>query len=92
MRHQPATAAPVQTEAALDDSTMMLSMIQALIPLGLAAVEEALPHEVTLLAGARYAHDDAAQGIASWGTQRGSVYLADQKVPITARACAICAR
>ena len=62
---------------------MMRSMIRALIPLGLQAVEEALQHEVTQLAGARYAHHDAAPGIARWGTQRGSVYLADQKLPIT---------
>ena len=80
--HQPAATPPVQIEAPLDDGTMMLSMIQALIPLGLRAVEEALQHEVTQLAGARYAHDDAAPGIARWGTQRGSVYLADQKLPI----------
>ena len=79
--HQPAAAA--QTEAPLDDGTMMLSMIQALIPLALAALEESLQHEVTTLAGARYAHHDAAPGIARWGTQRGSVYLADQKVPVT---------
>ena len=81
--HQPVAAPPLQTEAPLDDGTMMRSMIRALIPLGLQAVEEALQHEVTQLAGARYAHHDAAPGIARWGTQRGSVYLADQKLPIT---------
>jgi putative transposase len=81
--HQPAATPPVQTEAALDDGTMMLSMIQALIPLGLAAVEEALQHEVTTLAGARYARGDGTAGIARWGAQRGSVFLADQKVPVT---------
>jgi transposase-like protein len=59
-----------------------LAMIQALIPLGLKAVEEALLTEVTALAGPRYAHDDEHAGLARWGKQRGSIYLADQKLPI----------
>ena len=54
--HQPAAPQDLQTTAPLDDGTMALSMIQALIPLGLRAVEEALQQEVTALAGARYAH------------------------------------
>ena len=44
---------------------------------------EALQRDVTALAGPRYAHDAGTAGIARWGTQRGSIYLADQKVPIT---------
>jgi len=60
----------------------MLSLIQALIPLGLRAVEDALQHEVTALAGARYARDDGAADVVRWGRQRGSIYLADQKLPI----------
>ena len=51
--------------------------------LGLRAVEEALQHEVAQLAGARYARDGGEPGLSRWGTQRGSVYLADQKVPVT---------
>ncbi|MEO6525988.1 MAG: transposase, partial [Gemmatimonadaceae bacterium] len=43
---------------------------------------DALAQEVTALAGARYAHADAHPGIARWGTQPGSIFLADQKVPI----------
>ena len=35
------------------------SLIQALIPLGLAAVEDLLQQEVTQLAGARYARKEA---------------------------------
>ena len=58
-------------------------MIHALIPLHLKAVEEALQRDGTALAGARYAHHDAALGVARCGQQRGSIYLADQKVPIT---------
>ena len=60
-----------------------IAVIQALIPLGLRAVEERLLAEVHALAGARYARDDGRRGIVRWGRQRGSVYLADQKVPLT---------
>jgi len=38
---------------------------------------------VTALAGARYAHADGRVGIARWGSQAGSIFLADQKLPIT---------
>ena len=38
---------PVQVPLPLDDGTVSLAMIQALIPLGLRAVEEALQQEVT---------------------------------------------
>jgi putative transposase len=82
----PATQIPVP----LDDGTVTtpggsvtLAMIQALIPLGLRAVEEALQAEVRALAGERYAHADAHPDVVRWGQQRGSVYLADQKLPVT---------
>jgi transposase-like protein len=71
-RHTPA---PAPASAALE-------IIRALIPLGLKAVEEALLADVTALAGPRYARDDARPGV-RWGKQRGSVYLADQKLGIT---------
>jgi transposase-like protein len=58
-------------------------MIQALIPLGLRAVEEALQAEVAALAGPRYAHHDPRPEVVRWGKQPGSIYLADQKLPIT---------
>ena len=75
------TTGPSQLTIPLDDGTVMLAMIQALIPLGLKAVEDALAQEVTALAGARYAHDDAPH-LVRWGHQRGSIFLADQKLPI----------
>lgn len=81
--HQSPPPAPAQVEAPLDDGTVALSLIQALIPLGLQAVEDALQQEVLALAGARYAHADGQPGMARWGRQRGSIYLADQKLPIT---------
>lgn len=81
--HQSPTSPRAQVDAPLDDGTVALSLIQALIPLGLQAVEDALQQEVLALAGARYAHDDGHAGVARWGRQRGSIYLADQKLPIT---------
>jgi len=81
--HQSLTPQETQLTVPLDDGTVMLSMIQALIPLGLKAVEDALQQEVTALAGARYSHEDASPGSARWGKQRGSIYLADQKIGIS---------
>ena len=78
-------ATPVATQLAvpLDDGTAMLAMIQALIPLGLKAVEQALLQEVITLAGPRYAHGGAHPERVRWGAQAGSIFLADQKLPIT---------
>ena len=81
-------ATPIPTPAGppltipLADGSAMLAMIQALIPLGLQAVAELLRQEVTALAGRRYAHDDDHPHLARWGSQPGSIYLADQKLPI----------
>jgi putative transposase len=86
-RKNQSRAIGIQTAMPLDDGTLTtpttVAMIQALIPLGLRAVEEALLAEVTALAGPRYSHDDAHPDIARWGSQAGSIYLADQKLPIT---------
>lgn len=60
----------------------MVEIIQALIPLGLMHVEEALQAEVARLAGGRYRRGDGRPGHVRWGRQWGSVYLADQKLPI----------
>lgn len=79
---QSADADAVSSAATVDPTSLALTMIQALIPLGLRAVEEALQQEVTALAGPRYAHGDATPGVARWGRQAGSIFLADQKVPI----------
>jgi len=58
-----------------------VELIQALIPLGLMAVEELLAAEVTALAGERYQRQEGRERV-RWGRQRGSVYLADQKVAV----------
>jgi putative transposase len=67
----------------LDDGTVKLALVQALIPLGLKAVEEMLRDEVTTLAGVRYEREGAPSRIVRWGRQAGSIYLADQKLPVT---------
>ncbi len=69
-------------DAAVPAVNARLAAIQALIPLGLAAVAEELDAEVTRLAGPRYAREDAVGDRVRWGRQRGSVYLADQKLPV----------
>ena len=59
-----------------------VELIQALIPIGLDAVNELLQQEVCQLAGERYSRAGGVPGYARWGGQRGSVYLGDQKVAI----------
>jgi transposase-like protein len=60
-----------------------VALIQELIPLGLQAVAESLDAEVTLLAGPRYSRTGGAPGHVRWSREQGSVYLLDQKLPIT---------
>ena len=59
-----------------------LAMIQALIPVGLEAVNEELQRAVRELAGARYQRAEGDRRYYRWGWEQGSVYLADQKVPV----------
>jgi putative transposase len=59
-----------------------VALIQALIPVALARVQERLLEELTELAGPRYARRDEAPHRVRWGHQAGSVYLGDQKVPL----------
>lgn len=61
----------------------LVALIQDLIPLGLQAVAEALMNEVITLAGERYSRTSRQPGYARWGQQPGSIYLLDQKLPIT---------
>jgi len=58
-----------------------VALIQALIPLGLEAVEHALQQEVTALAGERYLRGGGASGLRSLGEAGGvGVSLSDQRV------------
>ena len=67
---------------AMADLDARVEMIQALIPLGLDAVHETLQQAVTDLAGPRYQRGPADRRYYRWGTERGSVYLADQKLAV----------
>lgn len=60
-----------------------VALIQALIPLGLAAVQDLLAVEVTRLAGPPHSRTGGTPGFVRWSRERGSVYLLDQKLPIT---------
>jgi hypothetical protein len=75
------TSSKDQTALPADLDTR-IAVIQALIPLGLRAVEDVLQQEVQRLAGPRYVRADGAPHVVRWGRQRGSVYLADQKLPL----------
>ena len=68
---------------AVGDAGATLALIQALVPLGLQAVGAALQAEVARLAGPRYSRTGRQPGHVRWGQERGSVYLLDQKLPIT---------
>jgi len=87
VKNQRGRPSDVQQAIPLDDGTVTtpaaLALIRALIPLGLRAVEEALVAEVNALAGPRYARADDRPDVVRWGAQRGSIYLADQKLPVT---------
>ena len=63
-----------------DDFDVKMSVIQELIPLGLKALAEELKNEVTRLAGEKHSRGGDN---ARWGRQNGSVYLRDQKIPVS---------
>jgi len=71
-----------ETVSQMEDLDGRLEAIQLLIPLGLQAVSEELQRAVVELVGPRYQRNDADQPLRRWGSQRGSVYLADQKLPV----------
>lgn len=73
----------VESRPALTDLDTMIPLIQALIPLGLQAFAEVMQAEVAQLAGARYSRTGGQPALVRWGRQRGSIFLADQKVPVT---------
>jgi hypothetical protein len=63
----------------INDVDVKVSLIQALIPVGLEKVNVLLQNEVTRLAGVPRKHGKVNT---RWGSQGGSVYLLDQKVPV----------
>ena len=66
-------------ESYSEEQDTAIAVIQELIPLGLKAVGEELQGEVQALAGPRY---QRGGDNSRWGSQPGSVYLRDQKLPI----------
>jgi len=64
----------------IDDVDVKVSLIQALIPVGLKKVTVLLQDEVKRLAGEPRKHGKINT---RWGSQGGSVYLLDQKVPVS---------
>lgn len=63
----------------INDVDVKVGLIQALIPVGLEKVNVLLQDEVLKLAGAPRKHGKINT---RWGSQGGSVYLLDQKLPI----------
>jgi len=70
------------TDQEIADLDGTVAAIQALIPLGLAAVAETLEQEVGLLAGERYQRLGCQPGCVRWSQENGSVYLGDQKLKV----------
>lgn len=62
-----------------EEPDIIASVIQELIPLGLQTVATELQNEVRSLVGQRY---ERGSNNSRWGSQPGSIYLRDQKVPI----------
>lgn len=67
---------------ALMEMNARVEMIQALIPLGLDGVNEELQRTVLELVGPRYGRGPEDRRYYRWGSEQGSVYLADQKVAV----------
>ena len=65
------------------DLQTRVELIQALIPLGLEAVGEVLAREVEELAGPKHSRTGGQPGYYHWGSESGSVYLGEQKLPIS---------
>lgn len=76
-----APAGPVGLD--LSSIETQVALVQALIPIALERVGELLTEEVVALAGRRYARDDGAASRVRWGRQAGSVYLGQQKLPVS---------
>ena len=72
---------PVPSMAAPDLDTR-IALIQALIPVALEKVHVEVQADVERLAGERYVREGRRLGHVRWTVQRGSMYLADQKIPL----------
>jgi len=77
--HVGTVSVPVTAAADLDTR---IALIQALIPVALEKVHLELQADVERLASQRYVRAGRLPGHVRWTPQRGSIYLADQKIPI----------
>jgi transposase-like protein len=73
---------PVPTTTTAPDLDTRIALIQALIPVALEKVHMELQADVERFAGERYVRAGRQPGHVRWTAQRGSIYLADQKIPI----------
>ena len=71
-----------ETVEQVADLDSRIEAIQWLILLCLKAVTEELQRAVIELAGPRYERKESDQPLRRWGSQPGSVYLGDQKLPV----------
>lgn len=67
-----------------EEINSQVEVIQMLIPIGLAAINDLLQWEVKQWVGERYERQGREKGVVRWGRQASSVYLADQKLPLVA--------
>ena len=82
---------PVPSMAAPDLDTR-IALIQALIPVALEKVHVEVQADVERLAGERYVREGRRLGHVRWTVQRGSMYLADQKIPLAVPRVGVVAR
>lgn len=68
------------TDSFSEEFDVKMSVIQELIPLGLSKVAEELQNEFKRLTGPKHGR---GTDNAPWGEQNGSVYLREQKFPVT---------
>jgi hypothetical protein len=73
----------------LEEREGLVSVFQALIPLGLHAVDEVLEAEVTALAGPRYSRIGGQPGYARWGRSRARSVCSIRNCRFRSRGCAI---
>ena len=90
-KSQPSVSVIEPSEPSLDDRSVSVAMIQALIPLGLRAVQDALEQEVTELAGTRYARQDGRPDVVRWGSSAARSFSRIRSCRCECRACAIAA-
>jgi transposase-like protein len=75
----PAVAAALEAVKEDQRREASIAAIQALVPVGLAAVAERLNRDLTILAGQKYQRDGVGY---RWGSNEGSVFLGDQKAHV----------